>query len=420
MTNIPPHKIAQWITHFIDFILEKCNIQNVQLLEEIIYIIIVVAITIGIGWVVSKIAVLFTNKMRWFKLASKSGSALAEKALIRVSRIIPPVIFLSLIPFAFSTDSKVLSIIIKVTLIYLIITFILAINGILNYLWRRFDEKGNTRNHPLKGLPQIAKGFMWIIGIILIVSIIVNKSPITLFTGLGAFAAVVMLVFKDSILGLVAGIQLSQNDMLRVGDWIVVPGTPANGIVADVSLTVVKVKNWDNTLAMLPPYTLVSTSFQNWRAMKESGLRQINRSYNISSKSIHSPSPKLIEKLKTIPLLTDYLNIKLSQQENGITENTQNSQGAVNGTIETNLGIFRAYLTLYMLNHPLIANDAIMIVNELEPTPEGIPIRLYCYTLTTDWVSYESIQSELFEHVALMAPQFELELFQFPTDIQIS
>lgn len=420
MTNIPPHKIAQWITHFIDFILEKCNIQNVQLLEEIIYIIIVVAITIGIGWVVSKIAVLFTNKMRWFKLASKSGSALAEKALIRVSRIIPPVIFLSLIPFAFSTDSKVLSIIIKVTIIYLIITFILAINGILNYLWRRFDEKGNTRNHPLKGLPQIAKGFMWIIGIILIVSIIVNKSPITLFTGLGAFAAVVMLVFKDSILGLVAGIQLSQNDMLRVGDWIVVPGTPANGIVADVSLTVVKVKNWDNTLAMLPPYTLVSTSFQNWRAMKESGLRQINRSYNISSKSIHSPSPKLIEKLKTIPLLTDYLNIKLSQQENGITENTQNSQGAVNGTIETNLGIFRAYLTLYMLNHPLIANDAIMIVNELEPSPEGIPIRLYCYTLTTDWVSYESIQSELFEHVALMAPQFELELFQFPTDIQIS
>lgn len=417
MTNIPPHKIAQWITHFIDFILEKSNIQNVQLLEEIIYIIIVVAITIGIGWVVSKIAVLFTNKMRWFKLASKSGSALAEKALIRVSRIIPPVIFLSLIPFAFSTDSKVLSIIIKVTLIYLIITFILAINGILNYLWRRFDEKGNTRNHPLKGLPQIAKGFMWIIGIILIVSIIVNKSPITLFTGLGAFAAVVMLVFKDSILGLVAGIQLSQNDMLRVGDWIVVPGTPANGIVADVSLTVVKVKNWDNTLAMLPPYTLVSTSFQNWRAMKESGLRQINRSYNISSKSIHSPSPKLIEKLKSIPLLTDYLNIKLSQQENGITENTQNSQGAVNGTIETNLGIFRAYLTLYMLNHPLIANDAIMIVNELEPTPEGIPIRLYCYTLTTDWVSYESIQSELFEHVALMAPQFELELFQFPTDL---
>lgn len=417
MTNIPPYKIAHWIINIIDSLLKKCGLPYNDTIEEFIYIIIVIGIAFGLGWIVSKIAILITNKMKWFKSASKSGSVLAEKTLLKVSRIIPPIVFLSLIPFAFSSESKIPNIIIRIALIYLIITIILAINGILNFLWKKYDEVSNTHNHPLKGLPQIAKGLIWLIGIIIIISIMVNKSPLALFTGLGAFAAVVMLVFKDSILGLVAGVQLSQNDMLRVGDWIVVPGTPANGIVADVSLTVVKVKNWDNTLAMLPPYTLVSTSFQNWRAMKESGLRQINRSYNISSKSIHSPSPKLIEKLKSIPLLTDYLNIKLSQQENGITENTQNSQGAVNGTIETNLGIFRAYLTLYMLNHPLIANDAIMIVNELEPTPEGIPIRLYCYTLTTDWVSYESIQSELFEHVALMAPQFELELFQFPTDL---
>ena len=417
MTNIPPHKIAHWITQFIDITLDKLNISNSQSLEETIYITIVIGITIAIGWIVSKIAVFITNKMRWFKLASKSGTVLAEKTLVKVSRIIPPIIFLSLIPFAFSTESKLLSIITRITIIYLIITLILAINGILNYLWRRYDEVGNTRNHPLKGLPQIAKGFMWIIGIIIIVSIIVNKSPVSLLTGLGAFAAVVMLVFKDSILGLVAGVQLSQNDMLRVGDWIVVPGTPANGIVADVSLTVVKVKNWDKTLAMLPPYTLVSTSFQNWRAMYESGLRQINRSYHISSNSIHAPSQELLEQLKTIPLLTEYLNIKLSQQSEGITENTRNSHGTVNGTIETNLGIFRAYMTLYMLNHPLVAHDAMMIVNELEPTPQGVPIRLYCYTTVTDWVSHESVQSEIFEHLALMAPKFELKIYQLPTDL---
>lgn len=417
MTNIPPYKIAHWIINIIDSLLKKCGLPYNDTIEEFIYIVIVIGIAFGLGWIVSKIAILITNKMKWFKSASKSGTVLAEKTLLKVSRIIPPIVFLSLIPFAFSSESKIPNIIIRIALIYLIITIILAINGILNFLWKKYDEVSNTHNHPLKGLPQIAKGLIWLIGIIIIISIMVNKSPLALFTGLGAFAAVVMLVFKDSILGLVAGVQLSQNDMLRVGDWIVVPGTPANGIVADVSLTVVKVKNWDNTLAMLPPYTLVSTSFQNWRAMYESGKRQINRSYNISSNSIHAPSFELLEKLKEISLLKDFITIKQSQLNDGIIENTRNSKGAVNGTIDTNLGLFRAYLTIYLNNHPLVAHDTLLIVNELEPTSQGVPIRLYCYTTVTDWVSHESVQSEIFEHLALMAPVFELELYQLPTDI---
>ncbi len=417
MTNIPPYKIAHWIISIIDSLLKKCGLPYNDTIEEFIYIVIVIGIAFGLGWIVSKIAILITNKMKWFKSASKSGSVLAEKTLLKVSRIIPPIVFLSLIPFAFSSESKIPNIIIRIALIYLIITIILAINGILNFLWKKYDEVSNTHNHPLKGLPQIAKGLIWLIGIIIIISIMVNKSPLALFTGLGAFAAVVMLVFKDSILGLVAGVQLSQNDMLRVGDWIVVPGTPANGIVADVSLTVVKVKNWDNTLAMLPPYTLVSTSFQNWRAMYESGKRQINRSYNISSNSIHAPSFELLEKLKEISLLKDFITLKQSQLNDGIIENTRNSKGAVNGTIDTNLGLFRAYLTIYLNNHPLVAHDTLLIVNELEPTSQGVPIRLYCYTTVTDWVSHESVQSEIFEHLALMAPVFELELYQLPTDI---
>lgn len=417
MTNIPPYKIAHCIINIIDSLLKKCGLPYNDTIEEFIYIVIVIGIAFGLGWIVSKIAILITNKMKWFKSASKSGSVLAEKTLLKVSRIIPPIVFLSLIPFAFSSESKIPNIIIRIALIYLIITIILAINGILNFLWKKYDEVSNTHNHPLKGLPQIAKGLIWLIGIIIIISIMVNKSPLALFTGLGAFAAVVMLVFKDSILGLVAGVQLSQNDMLRVGDWIVVPGTPANGIVADVSLTVVKVKNWDNTLAMLPPYTLVSTSFQNWRAMYESGKRQINRSYNISSNSIHAPSFELLEKLKEISLLKDFITLKQSQLNDGIIENTRNSKGAVNGTIDTNLGLFRAYLTIYLNNHPLVAHDALLIVNELEPTSQGVPIRLYCYTTVTDWVSHESVQSEIFEHLALMAPVFELELYQLPTDI---
>ena len=412
MTNIPPSKIAHTILNLIDSVLKKCSIPHNDTAEEIIYMTIVIGIACGIGWILSKIAVLITNKMRWFRQASLSSVAQAEKTLLKVSHIIPPIVFLSLIPFAFSSESVVLTVIIKIAVIYLIFTTILAINECFNYIWHRYDEVGNTQNHPLKGLPQIAKGLVWLFGIIIIISFLVNKSPLALFTGLGAFAAIVMLVFKDSILGLVAGVQLSQNDMLRVGDWIIVPGTIANGIVADVSLTVVKVRNWDNTLAMLPPYTLVSSSFQNWRTMYESGHRQINRSCNISISSVHAPTQSLLEKLCSIDILSQYITTKLQQEQNGIVENTRNSLGLVNGSIDTNLGLFRAYLTLYLHQHPFVAQDAFLIVNELEPTPQGIPIRIYCYTNVTDWVSHESVQSEIFEHLALMAPRFELELYQ--------
>lgn len=417
MTNIPPHKVAHWIISIIDGVLKKSGLPHNDTAEEIIYMTIVIALALGIGWITSKIAVFITNKMNWFKRVSRSSAAQAEKTLLKISHVIPPLVFISLIPFAFSTESKVLSVIIKITVIYFIITVILAINDFLGFIWHRYDEVGNVRNHPLKGLPQIAKGMVWLIGIIIIISFIVNKSPLALFTGLGAFAAVVMLVFKDSILGLVAGVQLSQNDMLRVGDWIIVPGTPANGIVADVSLTVVKVRNWDNTLAMLPPYTLVSASFQNWRTMYESGHRQINRSCNISSTSVHKPSESLLNSLKSIDLLHDYITEKQKQEQNGIPENTRNSQGLVNGTIESNIGLFRAYLTIYLQHHPFVAQDSMLMVNELEPTTQGIPIRVYCYTSVTDWVSHESVQSEIFEHITIMAPRFELELFQLPSKI---
>lgn len=414
MSNVPPSEVAHWIIKAIDYALRKCGLPHSDKLEEIVYTVIVIAIACGIGWLVSKLAVFVANKMPWRKRLSAVGSAQVEKVLLKASRIIPPVVFLSLIPFAFADDSRILVIALRVAAIYMIITVVVAVNSFFDFLWHRYDEVGNVNNHPLQGLPQIAKGLVWIVGIIIVVSIIVNKSPLALFTGLGAFAAVVMLVFKDSILGLVAGVQLSQNDMLRVGDWIVVPGTPANGIVAEVTLTVVKVRNWDNTMAMLPPYTLVSTSFRNWRAMFESGRRQINRSYNISSSSIHEPSEKLLDDLQELPLLTDYIVAKRRQAHEGRVGNTRNAEGLVNGTIETNLGLFRAYLTLYLKSHPFIAQDTFMIVSELEPTTQGVPLRLYCFTSVTDWVSHESVQSEIFEHIAMMAPRFQLDLFQLP------
>lgn len=418
MANIPPSEIAHGIIGIIDDALRACGLPHSEALEEVLYAIIVVGIACGIGWMVRRVAVFITNRMRWFRRLSKTSAKQTEAMLVSVSHVIPPLVFLSLIPFAFTSESKILSGIIKLAEIYFIVAFALALNAFLGFAWHRYNEVGNVRNHPLKGLPQIAKGFVWLIAVILIIATIVNRSPLALFTGLGAFAAVVLLVFKDSILGLVAGVQLSQNDMLRVGDWIVVPGTPANGIVTDVSLTVVKVRNWDNTLAMLPPYTLVSTSFRNWRNMFDSGRRQISITFNISSTSVREPSLSELDKLEhTIPILSDFISLKRKQREKGVTENTRNSEGAVNGSIDTNLGLFRAYLTLYLRNHPFVAQDVFMMVSELDPTTQGIPLRVYCYTSITDWVSHESIQSELIEHIALMAPLFNLSVYQPLTDL---
>ena len=191
--------------------------------------------------------------------------------------------------------------------IYTVIVFAMAVCVINTFLWTHFDRRENTKNLPLKGILNVCNGFVWIIAAIIIGSILLDKSPVALLTGLGAFATVLMLIFKDSILGFVAGIQLSQNDMLRVGDWIVVPSTIANGIVEDVSLTAVKVRNWDNTIVTLPPYTLVSSSFQNWRGMSDSGWRLIDKSFSIDIDTVVPATDEIKQRVSTLPGMGDYI-----------------------------------------------------------------------------------------------------------------
>lgn len=229
------------------------------------------------------------------------------------------------------------------------------------------------RNRPMKGLVQIIKGIIIGLGVIVSVSILLNSTPMHLLTGLGAFAAVLMLVFKDSILGFVAGVQLSQNDMVRNGDWIVVPNTPVNGVIIDVSLNTVKVQNFDNTIVTVPPYSLISGSFQNWRGMSESGGRRIMRSYTVDVDTIRFCTPEMLEDLKSIPYLKEYIDKKEAQQANNEVQNTDNKDGLVNGTIETNLGLFRAYMTLYYNTIRLSIKSLPLLVRTLNPTDNGLP-----------------------------------------------
>lgn len=405
---IPSHQLAIWLLTTIDSFLDKMGLSHDKTIEEIIYVALIVGVAMLIAWVLRRVILFFSRKVVKLRNSEIGADLLQHKVMTHVSHIIPPLVVLALIPFAFPSNSTILHIIEKILFGYTAIVAVIAINAVLTFVWTRYDKKENTRNLPLKGILNVCKGIVWIVGVIVMVSVLVGKSPGALLAGLGAFAAVVSLIFKDTILGFVAGIQLAENDMLRVGDWIVVPSTIANGICIDVSLTAVKVRNWDNTIVTLPPYTLVSTSFQNWRGMSDSGYRLIDDKLLIDCETVVPASPELIEKVKTLPGMSDFI----AKVENG-GDFYDPGVAVVNGTVSTNLGLFRAYLCAYLLKHPLVGTDQQILVNTTAPTPNGLPLQIYCYT-TTAWTAYEAVQSDILEHATSMAPVFGIGIYNSP------
>jgi miniconductance mechanosensitive channel len=236
-----------------------------------------------------------------------------------------------------------------------------------------------------------------------------------LLTGLGASAAILMLVFKDSIMGFVSGIQLSANKMLKVGDWIAMPKYNADGTVIEVTLNTVKVRNWDNTIITIPPYALVSDSFQNWRGMQESGGRRVKRSVNIDMNSVKFCTPEMLEKYRKIHLLRDYINITEDVVKKYNEDNSIDNSVLVNGRRQTNLGVFRAYLTQYLKNLPEVNQELTCMVRQLQPTDHGIPVELYFFSAIKEWVIYEGVQADVFDHVLAIIPEFDLSVFQSPS-----
>lgn len=408
----PTHSIGQDILSWITSIVDSTGLDdNQNLISQLIYIAIVIALAFSIGFIAKWVSIHLINRISAYrKIHSRNISHQWREIFIKASNILPAIVMMFLSPFAFDDDTKVQQGIHSAIWIYLLILIARLINSIANTLWLVYDRRNNVKNHPLKGLLELSYTIVWLVVLILIISIIIGKSPVALLTGLGAFAAILMLIFKSSILGVVSGIQLSQNDMVRVGDWIEVPGTQANGIVEDVSLTVVKIRNWDNTVAMLPPYSLVNNSFQNWRGMSESGARRIARSYLIDVDSIQFTTAEMLESYSKIELLTDYIARKINEPStNEVTDDT------IKGDTKTNLGMLRTYMNIYLRNHPNISQTSLLMVRTLEPTPRGIPFQLYCFSTATEWVKYEAIQSSIFEHLAAIIPTFGLYIYKAPT-----
>jgi len=299
--------------------------------------------------------------------------------------------------------------------IYMVAVGLLIVNGLLNSIVDIYHSYRFARKMPIKGFIQVVKIIIYVSAGIIVISLILDKNPGKLLAGMGAMTAVLLLVFKDSILGLVAGVQLMANDMIHLGDWIEMSKYGADGDVIDISLTTVKVQNWDKTIATIPTYALVSESFHNWKGMEESGGRRIKRSINIDMNSVGFLDAEQIEKFRKYYLLTEYIN----QKEKEISEFNKSlrmeEDQVTNGRKMTNLGTFRKYLEEYLKQHPKIHNDMTFLVRHLQPSDKGLPIEIYVFSNDQAWANYEAIQADIFDHILAIIPEFGLRVFQNPT-----
>ena len=299
--------------------------------------------------------------------------------------------------------------------IYIIVVALLALNSLLNVgerIYRRFPV---SKEIPIKGFLQVLKILIFAAGAIFTVSAVMGKSPVLIFSGLGAMTAVMMLIFKDAILGLVAGVQLTANRMVARGDWIEMPKFGADGDVIDVALTTVKVQNFDKTITTIPTYALISDSFRNWRGMSQSGVRRIKRNLLLDMNSVALLDEAAIDRFRKIRVLRGYLDEKekeLAEWNRQLPE--EETREVVNARALTNLGTFRAYVAEYLKSHPKISQDHTLLVRQLQPTEQGLPLEIYVFTNDNRWIEYEGIQSDIFDHLLAVLPEFGLKVFQSP------
>ncbi len=319
----------------------------------------------------------------------------SDRVMRAAARLIPPLIWYILLAAAFYDMPQLLELLRKVCLIYLIVAVLLLVNVFLDTLHDIATEHETLRNRPLKGIYQMIKLLAFCVGAILIVSILIGRDATAILAGLGASAAIVMLIFRDSILGLVAGVQLSANDMLRPGDWITMEKYGADGYVTEVTLTTVKIQNFDKTITTIPPYALVSDSFQNWRGMRESGGRRIKRSLPVDATTVRFCTAEELAALRAKGLVAE--------------------EPEPTGQPIVNLHLFRDYVRHYLKQHPEVHPEMMQMVRMLQPTSEGLPVEVYCFSRCTEWVAYEALQSEIFDHLLAVLPEFGLRVFQRPS-----
>ena len=344
-----------------------------------------------------------------------------HKVVGHLSHMVAPIVIYLLIPVAFPehSDLELLDFLRRLGMIYIVVKFLRFVSAFFTAMYHVYSQMPQFRDKPLKGLLQTAHVVLFFIGAVFLISILINKSPMVLLTGLGASAAILMLVFKDTIMGFVSGVQLSANNMLKVGDWITMPKYGADGTVVEVSLNTVKIRNFDNTITTLPPYLLVSDSFQNWNGMMQSGGRRVKRSINIDMQSVHFCSTDMLDKFRKIKLLKDYIEETQEALTSYNEANEVDDTVLVNGRRQTNLGVFRAYLMNYLRSLPNVNQEMTCMVRQLQSTETGLPLELYFFSVEKESLNYETLQADVFDHLLAIVPEFDLRVFQNPSGADI-
>ncbi|CAM4092654.1 mechanosensitive ion channel family protein [Saccharibacillus endophyticus] len=384
----------------------------VTYLSNIIMVLFIAAVSVIANLITKKIVLNVIAKIVR-KDRHKWGAIVLEKNVLHKLSHLVPAIIIYFSAWSFPTYQILIE---RLAAVYMIVVTIMAVNALLNAfdeIYRSFEV---SKIRPIKGYIQVMKIVLFIIGGILCVAGLIGQNPLIILSGLGALSAVLMLVFKDSILGLVAGVQLSSNDMVRVGDWIEMPNYNADGDVIDITLNTVKVMNFDKTITMIPSYALISDSFRNWRSMQMSGGRRIKRSIQIDTSSIGFCTEDMIAEFRKIHYLSDYLASRTNEIEEYNREHGINRrESPVNGRQLTNVGVFREYVTQYLRHHPGINQNMTLMVRQLAPGDNGLPLEIYAFSGDTAWAVYETVQADIFDHIFAVAPMFGLRVFQNPT-----
>ncbi len=386
-----------------------------QLIASILKLAILIVVSYFLLLISKKYVVGLLHRLTRKTKSNWDDILLERRVFNRLTYLVPAYLLYWLTPYALQPYPEISNLILLGIRIYSIVIVMLVAIAFLDSVLHIYSHYSISKAKPIKGYIQVGKIIIYIVSSLALISILIGQSPLILIGGLGAFSAVLLLVFKDAILGLVAGVQLTANDMLRPGDWISIPKYDADGTVTDITLTTIKVQNWDKTISTIPAYSLFTDSFKNWRGMEESGGRRIKRSINIDMNSIRFCTGPMLEKYKQFQHIVDYVNNKEVEIRKYNSENKVNTKVMVNGRRQTNIGVFRAYLSAYLHSHPDVRQDMTFLIRHLQPGEYGLPIEIYIFSKVQAWAKYEAIQADIFDHILAVVPEFDLRVFQNPT-----
>jgi len=385
-------------------------------LATAIYLLGLIVLAVIADWVTRRVLLRMIRRAVAASPTRYDDALLGRGVISRLAHVVPALVIFVGIPQVPGIADPVVTVVRNVANAYMIFTVALSLGNLLNAVGDIYEQANpeRARSKPIKGYLQLVKILAFIFAGVLVVAVLIDRSPLLLLSGLGAMTAVLLLVFKDTILSFVASVQLSSHDMLRVGDWLEMPALNADGDVIDIALHTVKVQNWDRTITSIPTWRLINESFKNWRGMSESGGRRIKRSLYLDQSSVRFLEDDERDRLRRFALIDAYLERKREELESYNRQLLAQGRDPVNTRRVTNLGTFRAYVRAYLETHPRIHRQLTLMVRQLQPGPTGLPLEIYCFTATTQWVEYEEIQADIFDHLYAILPEFGLTVFQEP------